>query len=95
MQCSQNKDVYRNINLERKLLKCNVNINFNKERLKHHIVPHYVKTKHHNMKMRTKIQKTHIKHEIQLLYNKNQQIDEQIHKTHIHFANHWKKLDKH
>jgi hypothetical protein len=82
------------MNLKRKLLKCNANINFNKSCLKQHTIPKYANltTKQfQNMTTRTKqkIEIIRIKQELKLLYAKIQKINKALYHGHIKEANTW------
>jgi hypothetical protein len=88
--------IYKFKNTKTKIYKCNANIHFNRECLKHNLVPKYITntthisiTHYNQNKINNNINRLRLKEEIKLLYLKKQHLNKQLYYTHIQIANTW------
>jgi len=84
--------IHKNVDLKRKLYKCNASIYFNRQYLKQHITPSYANIRIPNTSLahkytQRKIPTIRITDEIRYLHAKKQQLNIQIYHLHISLAN--------
>jgi len=90
----QAKHLYRYKNIKTKLYKCKATIWYNKTCRIKHVTPRYINIKVSGDNKRGQNTKNaairhRISQELKFQYAKKQQLNEQLHKTHLEFATQW------
>jgi hypothetical protein len=91
---SQATSIYHYKNLRLKILKCNANIQFNKQCLQHNITPKYARikiphTSHAAKFTQSKVTTIRLKDEIKFLYRQKDFLNKQLYYAHLQVAHEW------